>query len=82
MCLLAMIQPSFKNILPFGPTNAIGALPFNSPEGRTGGLTFNLKVSVLEISTCDCFLTGPSTRTPSIVRSDGLTNVTHSSAAN
>ncbi len=49
----------------------IGALPAKEPLSLTGGLIFKVNESVRDISTCDCFLSGPKTRTFSIAFKDG-----------
>ena len=69
------MHPSFNWTIPFGPTIVIGAEPAISPDSLTGGFTFNVKLSVFDISTWEWFLRGPKTLTPSIALSDGPMSV-------
>ena len=80
MCLPATITPLSLITSPFGPIIFIPGVPSNFPDSLTGGFTPSLKLSLIDISTCVSFLTGPRTLTPSNLPF-GPTIVTFSSAA-
>ncbi len=81
ICLLALMAPSFKYTVPFGPTRTHDEEPEVSPDGLTGASMPSTIQSVFDSSTCVLLLKGPSTLTFWIAVSFGPTTVRVSLAA-